>query len=88
MYPYDPTRHGGSWPRPVMRQGLELTITLPQPYDFHIRNGEIIAQQLNGWAFAPPGSDGMGQLVGPGVFGRDTRRPPSVIQAGSIPIRS
>lgn len=45
-YPYSPDKAKQLLTEAGFPNGFETTIILPQPYDFHIRNGQVIAEQL------------------------------------------
>ncbi len=46
MYPYDPAKARALLAQAGYPNGFNTTIYLPQPYEFHIRTGQIIADEL------------------------------------------
>ena len=46
-YPYDPDKAKQLLAEAGLPNGFETTMILPQPYDFHIRNGQVVADQLS-----------------------------------------
>jgi peptide/nickel transport system substrate-binding protein len=46
MYPYDPAKARALLAQAGYPNGFSTTIYLPQPYEFHIRTGQVIADEL------------------------------------------